>query len=152
MIRQTFHLPKYDWTVRVYYAVTSFYVDEIMDNLHRIGCRGKNLRKAHRSLLAGKLDSGITYSDYSSGRTVIVLDLTSSSKEFLKSLHHETGHLAEHIAEAFGIDPGGEEIQYLGDDIMEEMWPIARHFLCEDCREDVIRKGIWRKISRLKFA
>lgn len=134
VIRQTFDLPKYGWFVRVYYAVTGYYVDEIIGRLMDIGCDGKYLENARKSLSAGDLDSGITFSNEQTGETVIVIELTSSAKEFLKSLRHEAGHLAAHIAQADDIDPYGEEIQYIGDDIIEEMWPVARHFLCDDCR------------------
>lgn len=134
MIRQTFELPKYGWTVRVYYAVTGYYVRDIMENLVDIGCNGEDLDNAYMSLSSGNLDTGLTFSNERKGKTVIVIQLTTSAKEFLKSLRHEVGHLATHIAEAYNINTHGEEIQYIGDDIIDEMWDVARHFLCEECR------------------
>ncbi len=134
MIRQTFDLPEYGWRVRCYYCVHGYHVSEIMNSLEDIGCRGKNLNDAYESLSSGKLDTGLTYSNKRTGETVIVIQITTTPKEFAKSWRHEMGHLATHIAEAYGIDPHGEEIQYIGDDIVEEMWDVAHHFLCEHCR------------------
>lgn len=60
--------------------------------------------------------------------------LTLSKKEFAKSWRHECGHLATHICQALGITPYGEEIQYIGDDIVEKMWECAHPLLCKcDC-------------------
>lgn len=134
MIRQRFTLKKYDWRVQVYYAVTGYYVEEIMDRLIDIGCRGENLEQADENLISGKLDTGLTYSNYALRETVMVIALTSSPEEFMKSWRHEMGHLADHIAQVNYIDPHGEELQYIGDAIVGEMWDVAKRFLCERCR------------------
>ena len=54
MIRQRFVLEEYGWNVYVYYAVDTYYVDEIMDRMHSIGCSGEMLRTAYESMSAGK--------------------------------------------------------------------------------------------------
>lgn len=134
MIRQRFALPKYDWRIYAYYVVTKPNADEILENLVGIGCVGETLKRAYRNLTSGKLDTGITYSNQSTRETVIVFAKTSSAKEFQQSYKHETGHLQTHIAQTFGIDPYGEEIQYIGDDIVDATWEIAKDLLCEHCR------------------
>lgn len=131
MIRQRFELGKHDWEVFAYYAVDTYYVNEIIDRLFSIGCRDENIRTAYNNLTAGQLDTGLTYSNYATRQTVMVIAITSSSKEFEKSWRHECGHLATHICQAFDITPYGEEIQYLGQDIVEATWDIAKNFLCE---------------------
>lgn len=40
MIVQDFYIPKYDWEVRVYYAVDCYYTGRIIADLRRVGCRG----------------------------------------------------------------------------------------------------------------
>ena len=142
MIRSRFHIDKYGWTVTVFYAVTGIYVDDILPELEDIGCRGETLREAEAVVSSSRLDTGLTYSNNSLRRTVIVIAKTSSPKEFAKSWRHEMGHLADHIAMTFGIDPHGEEIQYIGDEIVEQMWLVARDFLCEDCRDHRLRRHV----------
>lgn len=137
MIRQTFELPDYNWHVKCYYAVHGYHVSEIINSLKSIGCKSEDLDKAYTSLLSGKMNTGLTYSNKETGETVIVIQLTSTPKEFAKSWRHEIGHLATHIAESCDIDPHGEEIQYIGDNIIEETWDVAHHFLCEHCRENM---------------
>ncbi len=131
MIRQIFRLDKYDWRVKVYYAVSCYYTEEIITELRNIGCRGLDLAKAVRNLSACDLDTGLTYSNHATRQTVMVIGMTSSPEEFQDSFDHEKGHLRRHIEKAFGIDPFSEEDAYLSGDIGKKMFPVARRFLCE---------------------
>ena len=134
MIRQQFDISKYDWKVEVYYAVDCFYTDEIMGRLYDIGCRGDDLRTAYENLSAGKPDTGLTYSNYGTRQTVMVIGITSSATQFQNSYDHERKHLEAHIAAALGIDPWGEEICYLSGEIGQLMFEKARLMLCDcDC-------------------
>lgn len=134
MIRQQFDISRYDWKVEVYYAVDCYYTDEIMGRLYDIGCRGDNLQTAYENLSAGKLDTGLTYSNYATRHTVMVIGLTSSAAQFQNSYDHERKHLEAHIAAALGIDPWGEEICYLSGEIGQLMFEKARLMLCDcDC-------------------
>lgn len=134
MIRQDIKLPQYKWSVRVYYAVTRMYCDEIMEDLYDIGCRDKQLQTAYRNLSEGLVDTGLTFSNYDLGATVMVIAKTSTPAQFLNSYDHERKHLEAHIANAYGLDPYGEKIAYLCGEIGEKMYPVSRKFMCEHCR------------------
>ena len=134
MIRQEIYLPKYDWRVRIYYAVTTYWACRILSDMERIGCRGSQLRSAWENLRRGELNTGITYSNFGRCETVMVISLTSTAAEFLNSWMHEMQHLCRHVAAAFGIDPYGEEAAYLAGDVGQRMFPVARRFLCDCCR------------------
>ncbi len=143
MIRQQFTLGKYGWHCFAYYAVDKYYVDEILDNMQAIGCDGEMLRTAYENMNSGKLNTGVTYSNFRDRQTVMVVALTSSAKEFAKSWRHECSHLATHICQALGIDTYGEEIQYIGDDIIEETWECANPLICDcDCCKEKIKRLI----------
>lgn len=141
MIIQDIYLREYDWHCKVYYAVTCYWADEILRDLKRIGCSGAKYKRAERNLRSGKLDTGLTYSNREIGESVIVIALTSNAEEFAHSFDHEKGHLAKHIAQTYGIDPFGEELQYLSGDIAKEMFPVARKFLCDCCRRKLLGHG-----------
>ena len=134
MIIQNFILPRYRWRVRVYYAVTTYWTDDIIRDLVRIGCHDTELRRAYANLTRVGLDTGLTYSNRRTHESVMVIGLTSSAAQFQNSLDHEKGHLVKHISLAFGLDPYGEEQQYLSGEIGQRMFPVARRFLCEHCR------------------
>lgn len=140
MMVQDFYLPRYDWHVRAYYAVTTYWSGRILRDLSRIGCRGRNLKRAKYNLDAGRLDTGLTYSNFWLGETVIVLSLTTSPEEFLNSWLHEMRHLTRHIEQSFGIDPYGEEAAYLAGSVGQNMFPVAKMFICPHCRNHLTVK------------
>lgn len=135
MIVQDFHLKRYKWHVRVYYAVHRYWAEDIVRDLRDAGCSGRQLRTAFENLRRGEMNTGITYSNFGRRETVMVISLTSTAAEFLNSWMHEMQHLCRHVATAFGIDPYGEEAAYLAGDVGQRMFPVARRFLCDCCRE-----------------
>lgn len=137
MVKQDFYIEEYDWYVRVYYAVKKYWAERIANDLYECGCRSSNLERAYRSLKAGNLNTGLTYSNFGKRKTIMVISKTSSPEQFQNSLDHEKGHLCRHISEAFGINPYGEEAQYLSGEVGQKMFPVAKKFLCEHCRKEM---------------
>lgn len=85
----------------------------------------------------GTDNKGMTYSNTKERESIIIIGSTSCPAEFQHTFDHEKIHLAMHIAKYFEIDPYGEELAYLVGDIGLEMFPIAKKFLCEHCREEL---------------
>lgn len=139
MIVQDFILPDYLWKVRVYYAVRGYWTREILEELRAIGCNGVNLSNARDSLVRNELNTGLTYSNYEVKRTLMVISLTTTPAEFLNSWSHEMRHLSRHVEQAFSISPYGEEAAYLAGTIAQKMFPVAKRFLCEHCRQKVVK-------------
>lgn len=137
MIKQELWLPKYAWEVTIYYAVTKMYSEEIVEDLKRIGCKGEDLETAKKNLSAGKVDTGLTFSNYRRCESVIVIARTSTPAEFLNSYDHERKHLEAHIADAYGLDPYGEDIAYLCGEIGQKMYPVSKQFVCEHCKNNI---------------
>jgi len=135
MIRQRIYLEKEKWEVTVYYAVTHYEVEEIMSELARIGCTGKNLESAYENIASGVPNTGLCYSG--DGQSVLVISVASSASQFCNSMFHEIHHLSSHIADKLGYDLIGEEVCYVSGEIAEEMFPVAKKFLCEHCREGI---------------
>ena len=145
MICQTIYLGNYDWTVRIYYAVTSVWSGRILDDLSSMGCFGPDYERARHNLESGNLNTGLTFSSARFHESLMVIGFTSSPEEFASTYDHEKGHLARQICQAFGIDPYGEEAQYLAGDIGKKMFPVAKRFLCEHCRMK-LKRGIIREV------
>ncbi len=139
MLVQDIYLPNYDWHCKVYYAVTCYWVYDILRELKRIGCSGATYKKAKKSLTEGRLNTGLTYSNKREGESVLVIAKTSSAGEFAHSYDHEKGHLAKHIAQAYDIDPYGEEFQYMSGDIAKKMFPVAKRLMCSCCRKKLYK-------------
>ena len=134
MIRQKIYLDNYDILVHAYYATTQYYVEEILDRLYKIGCRGTNLRRAEENLASGELNVGLTYYSPRHREAVMVVALTSSAAEFYNSLLHELSHLTAYIAKDDNLSFTGEAIAYLEGDLAREIFPKVRGLLCDCCR------------------
>lgn len=121
---------KYDWEVRLYFAVTDYYIDDILESLSTISCPKKTMRRVRQKMAARKLDTGFTYSNKRMRQSVMVIGLTSSPAEFLDSFEHELRHLVDDIAKADGLQLSGEAVAYLTGDTNRTLWPIIHDFIC----------------------
>ena len=130
MIRQELYIDKYKWRLHIYYAVTEYYVSEIMELLYSVGCDGEFARNAYENMMSGKLDHGLTYSNYGLRETVMVIGLSSSPAEYADSIVHELWHFGMHASEALGLDVSGEPPAYLVGHTMRSMHPVAGKFIC----------------------
>lgn len=126
MVRQWIDLPKWKWMVIVYYDAGPADADEIGDSLKRLGCSGKMLSRALLKLRAGRFNEGLTYTNEDLGSSIVVIGRTDSPAEFWNTLIHEQGHVAQHIAMAYGYDCFGEEIQYVSGELSKKMFSVAR--------------------------
>lgn len=117
MIRQKFYLERLDWKVYIYYAVDCYYTGEILSKLRSIGCSENLLKESEKNMNSCKMDTGLTYSNFLTRSTVMVIGLFSSKREFFNSYTHEQRHLQDDLANMNGIDLDGEEVAYLSGEI-----------------------------------
>ena len=50
MIIQDIYLENWDWCVKVFYAIDTYYIDKILGELECIGCTDDNLKHAEKCL------------------------------------------------------------------------------------------------------
>ena len=134
MIHKKLYIPEAKWFVHMYFALDTFYIDDIMENLYHIGCDGERARRAYENMIADKKNTGFTYSNYRNRESVVVISKTTSAAQFFNTTMHEVKHLSSHIAKACGYDEEGEEIAYIVGDLAETIYPDISHLLCEECR------------------
>lgn len=143
MIRRKVYIEKYGWVVNIFYHVTCYRIDEIMDCLEEIDCPPEEMRISYDNLVSCRLNTGVTYSNYSLRESVIVISKTSSPEEFVNSFKHETRHLEDHIALALGMEAGGEEVAYLSGYLGKILAGDLKLFICDcHCHKQEIRKEI----------
>ena len=111
-------------------------MDEILEELEMIGCTYAD--EIEEDLTQHPYNNGLTYSNMRRRVSVVVIGLTETPDEFQNTYDHEKGHLAMHIAEEDRMDVFGEEFQYLAGEIGKQTFPIARRFMCEHCRKDLV--------------
>lgn len=143
MIAKDLYIREYDWNLRIYYAVTCYHTDEIMQDLFEIHCPERTMRKAYKNMSACQLNTGLTYSNPRLRESVIVIGMWSDASEFDNSFAHELRHFTDHVANAFGLESGGEEVAYLTGNIRRELYPINSMFLCDcTCHNKDVEKEI----------
>ena len=135
MLVQHFILEQYNWSIKVYYAVDRYYVEDILKDLDDLNISNYEYLKVKQSLYKEEVNAGFTYTDYNKKASIIVIGLTTSAAEFQNTFDHEKGHVAMHISEYYHINPYSEAFQYLAGDIGKKMFPYAKSFLCDWCRE-----------------
>ena len=139
MIIQHIYLPKYNWSVTVYYAVDAYYSDLILRDLKSYNPSIEEYTNVRFLMENYEMNTGFTFSSLDDNSSLMVIGLTTSPSEFQSTFDHEKGHLAVHIAQKFDIDLYGEEFQYLIGNIGKKLFPIAKYFLCEHCREELLK-------------
>ena len=138
MIKQEIYLPKYSWSVKVYYAVDAYYTDEILEELEKYNPTVEEYSSVKALMENYEYNTGFTFTDYKNKQSLMVIGLTTSPSEFQSTFDHEKGHLAIHIAQYYYIDPYSEEFQYLNGSIGKKLFPVAKKFICKHCKQDLL--------------
>ena len=148
MIIQNVYLSDYNWNIKVYYAVSSYYTEEILEELLKYNPTIDEYYGVMSVVSDFKYNTGFTFTDYTQKRSLVIIGLTTSPSEFQNTFDHEKGHLATHIAQYYNIDPYGEDFQYLTGDIGKQLFPVAKKFLCKHCRESLMSDLFSSKFSK----
>lgn len=138
MIVQDIYLEDYDWSIRVYYAVHEYFISNILIDLLDINCDEESFFKIKGLMETGKDNIGFTYTNTEMRASLMLIGKTDSSDEFQDTFDHEKGHLVMHISSALGIDPYGEEYQYLAGEVGKRMFKVAKKFLCDHCKQYIL--------------
>lgn len=137
MIVQDFTLDEYGWYVKVYYAMTFYPIDDIVNDLYSVGCDDETVEETVEELMKFNKNDGFIHSNIFAHRSLIIIGPTSSAEQFMDTWDHEKGHLAMHICISEDIDPTSEEYQYLTGEIGRQMFKVAQLFLCDECRKNL---------------
>lgn len=140
MIHKKLYIPEAKWFVHMYFAIDTYYIEDIMERLYNIGCDETRAKKAYENMIADKMNTGFTYSNYRNRESVMVVSKTTSAEQFFNTTVHELTHLASHISHALGYEPTGEKIAYILGDVAQEIFPDIKHFFCDCCRRKIYGK------------
>lgn len=138
MIVQDIYLEKYDWSIRVYYAVNEYFISNILIDLLEMDCNEESFFKIKRLMESEANNIGFTYTNTEMRASLMLIGITDSSEEFQDTFDHEKGHLVMHISSALSIDPYSEDYQYLAGEVGKRMFKIAKKFLCDHCRQYIL--------------
>lgn len=122
------------WWCFFYFAIHSYWIDEILLRMSDIGAPPFILSNARIKMREDRMDTGFTFSNPTMRTSVVVLGRQSSGAEFLNSFTHELRHLTDDIATAYDYPIRGEEVAYLAGDIALKLSDIVCQQSCFECR------------------
>ena len=127
------HLRIGRWEVDFYFAVDGYDIRRILNRLDHVGAPESVILEAYEKMRRGFPNEGFTWSDERNFRAVVVVGAATRGGEFLDSLVHELGHLADHIALALGVDLDSEESKYILGDTAREFIDVVCLLGCRHC-------------------
>ena len=95
MLTVNFILDKYDWAVTILYECDCSNVLQVQNRLCLMGC--KKPLKILDNLLECRFNTGITYSNYTTRASLIVINKCTDSAQFINTASHEFYHLVQHL-------------------------------------------------------
>ena len=137
MIRVDVHIPKWDYEVHCFFAVTEYWTDVIMEELWYLQIPADKARRAYENIISGELNTGFCFANPELREAVIVVAKASEASEFINSVSHENHHLASYVAKQFGLDPTGESVAFFAGELMKEQFPYIKHLMCDCCRKKI---------------
>ena len=132
MIRERYNIDVKgeNWQITIFFPLTCYHVKKIMQELSLIDCNKTDMRKAWRNLTSGKMNNGLTFSNYELRKSVIVFAMSESKEEYFNLVLHELHHLAVQIGVANNMDLEGEGVCYINGDVGMMMFPLVRYLFC----------------------
>lgn len=129
MIHYEVYFDKYRWSVEVFIILAQPDITSIMGAVKRAGGSKKVLESAYANLQED-FNSGFTYSSSKYRKSIMVVNRSSSMKEFINTYNHEKNHVEMHICEELDIDPYSEEAAYLSGNMAQQLFlPAVCSFL-----------------------
>lgn len=135
MIIQEIYLKKYNWTIFIYYQSSVKDIRDILSEFKMMDPPTHTYNSLKKFLKKECYNSGCTYSDFNAKQTFVVVCIQQSKSDFINTYEHEKAHIVEHIAEYYNISQETEEYYELSGLIGEELFELARIFMC-DTRSD----------------
>ena len=77
----------------------------------------------------GTENTGFTYTDFHSKRSVIGISSTSTQEQLLNTIVHEAKHAQSHICKYYRIEEDSEEAAYLIGYIVQNMHRVFRDMI-----------------------
>jgi hypothetical protein len=72
----------YYWRIKVFYAVSSYYTEEILKELIHYNPTVKEYNEVSNVTYNFEYNTGFTFTDYSNKKSMVIIGLTTSPDEF----------------------------------------------------------------------
>ena len=117
-----------DWSIEVYIIIDKANIRKITKSIQKLGASTDILDKVYQNL-HNNVNTGFTYTNPSRHKSIMIINKSSSIKEFINTYNHEKNHVEMHICEELDIDPYSEEAAYLSGELSAQLFiPVMCSF------------------------
>lgn len=129
MIEKTLILKDFNWNVRILYSNNCTDYRNIICALEDLECPKALIRDTDRYLSNCKEDCGLTYSNVTSRKTIIIIFKCSSIDQLYNTCIHELYHFIRQLST---VEYSSEEDQaILIGNLFMEILPFIRDLICQ---------------------
>ena len=118
MIQFKTRFEKYNWDIEIFIVIKNVNPNIIQDELESMDCPLHIMHKSFKLLTTG-INSGFTYTNKKLNKSILVINVSSSSDEYINTFAHEKNHVEMHICKKYGIDPYSEEAAELSGELAQ---------------------------------
>lgn len=112
---------KYNWHLVVLLDVDIDNIKSVIQYLHYLYCDESYINDVKKSINDG-YNNAITITNLSINRSLVIINKTTTDKEFVNSIVHECRHVQSHIATKYNLDEKGEDVAYLIGHIVSDIY------------------------------
>lgn len=131
MLKDKIIIDKYGWEIYVYYNITCYHIEEILDKLKCLDCGKEILKDAEEHMRSAKLNTGLTYTNDKKQCSLVVISKATEPAQFINSISHETFHVVSHICDSKNIDFLSEDAAYLYGDLAQKLYNKVKPLICK---------------------
>lgn len=108
MIVRNIHLDQYDWNIKFLIDVDCRDLDAIEHKLINLKIPDNIIDDTLKHLQKCNLNKGLTYSNYASRQSVVIIGQASTSSQIFNTTVHELYHLIRHISTYYNTSEESE--------------------------------------------
>lgn len=114
-------IDKYNWHLVILVDVDIGNINSVIQYLHYLYCDESYIDDVRHSVRDG-YNSAITVTNLSINRSLIIINKTTSDKQFVNSVVHECRHVQSHIATKYNLDEKGESVAYMLGELVSDIY------------------------------
>lgn len=146
MIHRKIHIN--DWCADIYFCITRYEEDVLELAFRSANAPIEKIVRMREIARDDEYNTGLTYSNASCRKSVMVVGKATSIDEFFNSFCHELRHLTDDIAYEDRIGLRGEAVGYLQGGIGRLLTDMVGMFLCPQCNQNSRNDGTKYRTSK----
>lgn len=127
MIKQCLNVEGY-WTIVIYYKPDRKDYKYIIKDLTTLGCSTSDINSIKREVF-GKYNTGFTTTNLEKRYSIVCINKTDSTEQFINTIVHEAKHIQSSICKYYNVSEHGEKAAYLIGYLIQNMYRVFKELM-----------------------